>query len=172
MKAVCKRIITDSYAKWPYPNFEMSYGCGIVWMVWSVCGVAGTRRRRCGEGSIRAFLLPALCITPSQLHIKQAYQVSHWHLLCWHKLWIKRNWCPLLHLWRQTILRSVPLMKNWWLHIAPEQNKVAINSCFSLLDPPRAWISPHLSYAENTSEFVDYQYSDKERKRDRGRGDE
>uniref|UniRef100_A0A4W5R893 Uncharacterized protein n=1 Tax=Hucho hucho TaxID=62062 RepID=A0A4W5R893_9TELE len=34
------------------------------------------------ESLICEFLIPALHITPSQLHIKQPYQVRHWHLLC------------------------------------------------------------------------------------------
>lgn len=44
-------------------------------------------------------LSPVLHITLSQLHIKQPYQGRHWHLLCWHKLWIKWNWCPLSYIY-------------------------------------------------------------------------
>lgn len=42
-----------------------------------------------------------------------------------------------IYLWRQTILWSILLMKNLWLQTVPEQNKVAINSCFFAVWPSK-----------------------------------
>lgn len=131
------RILTSNNSK--IEGYGFKYYFHLRWTVWNgntlEWNVSGAYSLIC------EILSPVLHITLSQLHIKQPYQGRHWHLLCWHKLWIKWNWCPLSYIYEDGPFSEVFCL--WRIYDCKlfQNKKVAINS-FLWPYPPRALISP------------------------------